>query len=288
MQPKSAVMMRVLLNRFYKGSPESFLGCLPEEDINAILKADVKSNDPTFALKGLWEKINSIHYSWFKAWVEKLPKENQDVAVFSFPDDYAGKLSQALKISRLPTPLAQIVKEYFVGLAYKHLVGEAELLPKEYLPQTPLSPLGDLNKNELVELVEFLGLHDLADELRQIVDQKTLKSVYGCLIPKEQHYLRFCMQQKERVAAPSLGLERWGGDCEKLKGVLQSRGIMRLGKALSTEHPGFLWHIGHTFDTGRGQALMKYSSQKTLPGIASALAQQVLNLLNILKKKSEV
>jgi hypothetical protein len=98
--------------------------------------------------------------------------------------------------------------------------------------------------------------------------------------------LKFCLQQKEKVAAPPLGLERWSGDCEKLKNTLQTRGIIRLGKALSGVHPDFAHHIAYTFDAGRGQTLLRYRSPNPQPGITPALAQQVLSLLNILKKKS--
>ena len=95
------------------------------------------------------------------------------------------------------------------------------------------------------------------------------------------------MHHKDKVATPSLGLDKWRGNCEKLKTVLQTRGLVRLGKALSGEHPDFIWHLIHILDTGRGQALLKYYSKSAVPGITSALAQQLANLMNFLKKKSE-
>jgi hypothetical protein len=179
------------------------------------------------------------------------------------------------------------VKAYLQSSIYKNIPEIDRVMTLEYLPQSTLSVLASWTKFELVELIEFLGLHDLAEELRQVVDQKSLKNVYACLTPKEQKYLRFCMHHKSKLAPPSLGLDRWSGDCGKLKTALQSRGLIRLGKALSGEHPDFMWHLTHILDSGRGKALMKYYSKEPVGGVTALLAQQVLNLMNMLKKKSE-
>lgn len=287
MHPKSAVMMRVLLNKYYKGSPQSFLSCLPEEEVSQVANVDISSTEPSIALHQSLDKIQAIHYSWFLPYVENLPQEVKLAVLASFPPMHTKKLAQRLKI-RDPLPLLpQTARTFLADKIYKKLVEKEEPLPKEYLPSTPLSPLGSFNKDELVELVEFLGLHDLADELRQVVDPKTFKMVYACLNPSEQQYLRFCMQQKERVAAQRLGLEKWTGDCEKLRTTLQGRGILRLGKALARENKDFIWHLAHTLDSGRGQALLRHCAESTLPAITAALSQQVQSLLNIYKKKSE-
>ena len=288
MHPKCAVMIRVLMNKYYKGSPQALLSPLPSEEAKEILENNCPADKPQIVLISSQEKIAPIHYSWFVELIEKLPKDAQPVMVASFPEKQAVKLTRKFNLNEpLPT-LPDIVKAFLINRFYSHFVGNEEPLPKEYLPQTPLSPLGTLNKDGLVEIVEFLGLHDLADELRQVVVKKTIQMVYACLNPNEQHYLRFCMQQKEKVAAPPLGLDRWSGDCEKLKVTLQLRGIMRLGKALSAENPDLIWHLVHTLDIGRGQALMKYYSSPLAAGITQALMQQVTNLFNILKRKSDM
>ncbi len=286
MQPKSAVMMRVLINRFYQGSPKTFLNCLPAEEAEAVLSIDLGVNDLTPALMSPQSKISNIHYTWFYSSIQKLPKEMQPIVAGAFPPPICISLCQGLNLPPLAAPLSEPVKAFLINEAYKYIKGSSKVLPKQFLPHTAMAPLGELNKQELVELVDFLGLHDLSEELRYIVDQKTLKNVYACLNPKEHQYLKVCMHQKEKIAMPTLGLDRWGGNGEKLKAVLQNRGIIRLGRALSGENPDFVWHIVHMLDAGRGQALLKYYSKQSLPGVTPLLASQVLNLMNILKRKS--
>ncbi len=287
MQPKSTLMLKVLLNRFHKGAPAALLNCLPEEITKQVNALDVNSSDPLPALRGAQEKLAGLHYSWLAPVLEKMPKDIQPLLLTCLSEHQATRLSQHLHIAKEDKPVSEPVKAYLQSSLYKRVPDIDRVLPLEYLPQTTMSPLATWTKFEIVELIEFLGLHDLAEELRQVVDQKSLKNVYACLTPKEQKYLRICMHHKGKLATPSLGLDRWSGDCEKLKTALQSRGLMRLGKALSGEHPDFMWYLTHILDTGRGKALMKYYSREPAGGITAFLAQQVLNLMNILKKKSE-
>lgn len=279
--------MRVLLNRFTKGSPETALRCLPEEDIKQVASYDINSNDFMPAFAQPIDIISKIHYSWLVPLIEKLPKEAKPLFLSSLPDEHALRLSQSLHMESAVKPLHPLVKSYVIQAFYKQIKGIDKVLPFEYLPETQMTVLGRWNKQDLVELIEFLGINDLAEEIRHIVDKKILKNVYTCLTPKEQQYLNICMHHKDKVATPSLGLDKWSGNCEKLKTVLQTRGLVRLGKALSGEHPDFIWHLIHILDTGRGQALLKYYSKSAVPGITSALAQQLANLMNFLKKKSE-
>lgn len=285
MHPKSAVILRVLLNKYYKGSPDSFLGCLSEEEIAQVSKVETTSEDPSIALRSSLKKIEQIHYSWFIPYLENLPQNAKLAAIASLPPAHIKMVTQRLKLKDPLPILPKIAQSFLSSLIYKKNLGKEEPLPKEYLPKNPFSILSEMNKNELVEFVEFLGLHDLADELRHVVDQKTLRMVYSCLSQRQQQYLRFCMQQKERVAGQRLGLEKWGGDCEKLRVTLQGRGILRLGKALCGENRDFVWHLAHTFDSGRGQTLIRYYSESPIPGITQTLSQQVQSLLNIYKKK---
>jgi hypothetical protein len=287
MHVKSAIMMRVMLNRFTKGSPETVLSALPENEIKQVADLDLGMTDFAPAFSQPEDLIGKIHYSWLLPLIEKLPKETLPAIIRSLPKELKTRISQHLNLKEADQPLAEFVKAYLLSMLFKQIKGSEKVIPVPYLPETPLTPLGQWKKNELVELIEFLGLHDLAEEIRHVVAKKTLKNVYGCLSPKEQSYLKNCMTQKEKVTTPRLGLDKWSGNCDKLKAVLQTRGLVRLGKALSGENADFIWYLIHVLDTGRGQALLKYYAKTPIPGITPALSQQVVNLMNFLKKKSE-
>lgn len=286
MRAKKAIMLRVLLNSFQKGSLEPYLRTLPEQLGQSIRELDIPSDDPKAALEQPINKIARIHYSWLEPHIKKLPKDVGEVMVESLPQPQRSRLFNNLGFSHPSKELSHLVKTYLIDELYQLLPGTQKVLPLEYLPKNGLSELAHWKKDELVELVSFLGLHDLAEDLRQIVDKKRLSLLYQCLNTKEQQYLRLCLQHRERISTPSLGLDRWSGSCEKLRSALQSRGLVRLGRALSGEHPDVLWHISHVFDRGRGQTLLKYFSTKKISGVTLILSQQVQNLMNILKKKS--
>ncbi len=284
MKTKSAILLKVLLNRYEKGSPEIALKWLPEEMIKNVSQIPVAANNPLPLFEEPKKALFRMHYSWLLPYIQKLPKGILLPVISSLSDMQSSRLKKILKLdSENALPLAPMAKNY-IAYAIAHAIkGVTEVLPMEYLPETPFNALGLWSKNELVELIEFLGIHDLSNEMKRIVDKKILKNAYNCLSAKEQQYLKICMHLKEKVATPGLGLEKWKGEAGKLKSVLQARGLIRLGKALSGSHPDLIWHLMHILDTGRGTALSKYCSTKALPGITAALSQQAANLMNFLK-----
>ncbi len=286
MTPKSALIMRVLTNRYHKGSPDALLHFLPEDEAEEVRKQEIQSSELSPLLASPLEQISRIHYSWLVPVVQKLPKKVQGHLIHALPLRQAQRLSAFLGVALPNSSLTPLAQNYLAHQILKSLPGVTQVLPLEYLPETPLSTLGHASKDSLIEIISFLGIHDLAEEIRHVVDTKRIKSIYQCLNSYEQQYLKHCMHLKEKFIAPSLGLDKWGGDCEKLRATLQARGLIRLGKALSGDHPDLIWHLTHLLDTGRGQALSKYYSRQAVPNITPALAQQVTNLMGILKKKS--
>ncbi len=103
-----------------------------------------------------------------------------------------------------------------------------------------------------------------------------------------QHFLRICLHKKERVAAPTLNIDQWDGDPEKFNLILHHRGLFRLSKALSGQPMSFVWHVIHLLDTGRGKAVLKNYQQVSVAGITPFLIQQVLAIIDFIKKKADV
>ena len=175
---------------------------------------------------------------------------------------------------------------FFVRKLYDR-IKQREILDPNFLPHEELSVLLDLSRQDLIDIVDFLGLYDLADEVRHMVDKKSLQTVYACLDNKKMQFVRMCLHQKSKFSAPKLNLQNWHGDCAELLMMMHQRGLYRLGKALSGSHPHFLWHLLRRFDTGRSALLQKYYAPQASPGVTSSLVQQVTNVMNFLKQKSE-
>lgn len=285
MDTKKAILLKVLLNRYGKGSPQIALKALPEDISQQISQISLHAADPKPLFEFPQATLHRIHYSWILPHVKNLPHEIQIAVIGCLSKYQQSRLKNLLNITAEYEPLSFLTSSYILNVFYKKIKGIEAVLPLDYLPETPFTSLGGWEKKDLVELVEFLGIHDLSEDMRHIVDKKILKNAYNCLSPKEQQYLKICMHLKEKVSSPTLGLDKWNGDGDKLKAVLQTRGLIRLGKALSGISPDFVWHLTHILDTGRGQALLKYYSKTALPGITAALSQQVVNIMNFLKTK---
>jgi hypothetical protein len=284
MKPKSGMMLRVLLNRFHKGPPDALLAVLPKEEAAEIAKIRTQSKDldPFLALPGA--RLSRIHYSWMVPIVQSFSRGMQPILLSALPEPHSSRLSKLLRKQSSQTALNPLFKNYLLGIFYAKLQ-QPEMVPWEMLPPTPMTMLGQLGKPKLVELIDFIGIYDLASEIRHVVDKRYLERFYLCLTPKKQHFLRVCLNQKEKLATPRLELEGWRGDCTQLAKILHRRGLLRLAGALSGQHPDLIWHICHIFDTGRGTFLQKHVLPEEVPHVTHVLGQQVASVISFLKNK---
>lgn len=276
-------MIRVMLNQFHQGAPDVILKGLPKEQGKDVMKIDVQSQDAPYLLNESKELIKQVHYSWLAPVVEGFPVKMRPLFLTSLPKSKGEILSQAIKAPLHPVKLALSVRLYLLNMITSKLK-PSEVLPAPYLPASNLLPLAGMQKGEIVQLIDFLGLYDLAEEIRHIVDKRYLKAIYNCLSIKKQHFLRMCLHKKEQLSVPRLGLDKWRGDCKTLDSMVHKRGLLRLGKAVSGQHPDFIWHLVHRLDTGRGRLLQQYYDKEEIPGVTQVLVQEILNLMNFFKK----
>lgn len=283
MQNREWLVFRILVNRFHQKSPETFLKALPKETYQKVLEQEVLSEDTALLLAQPQELMSKVHYSWLADAFKKLPEPLKHAVLSALPAEAAEGISRQAQIQNSRTDLSPPIKRFLASILYKHFE-KKNILPVPFLPKTPLSQLADKSKNQLIELIDFLSLYDLAEELRHIVDKNTIKHIYSTLSALKQRFLRACLYQKEKLIVGRLDVNLAIIDRRQLGLVLHKRGILRLAKALSGQHPDLLWHIAHTLDSGRGQLLMRYYKEQEIAGISPALSLQVMNVLNILSK----
>lgn len=285
MQAKAWIMLRVLLNRFHPNFSEAMLTCLPQDETKALLAQEVSSNNVALALTHPAVAIEKIHYSWLVPAFQKMPKYLQKPLLWALPPGQAAKIRDFLKFPyEPPSALAPAIQSLLINLLYTE-VKHTEILPSEYLPQTSLTSLANLTKPQLVELIDFLGIYDLAEEVRYIIDRSLLKNLHTCLSTKQRQFLHTCLHQREKIAASPMEFKKWDGDCKKLENMLHRRGLVRFGKALSGQHPDLIWHITRILDTGRGALLAEYCTPQPIPGVTTALVEQLVHLMEFLNLK---
>lgn len=286
MQSKDWLIFRILLNRFHPKSNELFLKNMPQDEARFVLNQKFSSTDVSLLLTQPESLIEKIHYSWLLDTFNKIPKSLHASILASMPDVQYKALSQALNIPEKKLNLSPIAKRFLINMLYAQFE-KKEILPLEFLPENPLLFLCSLKKQQLVTLIDYLGIYDLAEEIRHIVEKNLLKDIYSCIPLKKQHFLKNCLNQKEKLVTPRLDLDNWDRDSQKLEKILHKRGMIRLSHALSGLHPDFIWHLIHLLDSGRGRIIASHYKEEEIPSVSQALIAQVINVNNYLNKTSE-
>ena len=270
-------MLRVLINRYNPKAGNALLKFLPAEKAAMVMNQDIDSADFTPLLQQPQKSVARMHYSWIQPILESFPEPLQSAVLATLTAEQIAGLKKTS-----PIPISDVAKAFIIDQLSQHL-NIKEHVPIEYLPKTEFSSLAHLTKRQLVNFLDFLGLYDLASEVRHIVNRNYLKNIYTCLTPKQFYYLKVCLNQKEQIVSPKLGIDPAKLDCQKLKQIIHRRGLVRFGKALCGQHPDLIWHIAHILDMGRGNILLKEYQPKEVPKVTKILKQQVVNLMNFLK-----
>ena len=287
MSTKTALLFNILLNHFGLNSNKQLLTYLPEQESAEITQHSSKINHPEIFLSWPQQSITRTHYSWLQPVIERFSQTLQMPLIAALPQPQSTKLQEIFKHQQLTEPLAPPIKHFLLHLYFQHWKPEQIFTP-DYLPHTPLSPLLNLSKNQVVELIDFLALYDLSDIIRTIVDKKLLENINNYLSPQKQECLRCILQQKHKLTAPKLSLSTWNGQPENLHFLLHKRGLQRFSMALCTQSEDFLWHITHILDTGRGKIIINNYKKTQIDEVNTVLIQQIQFLLNFLYAKSNV
>jgi hypothetical protein len=278
----------------------AFLGKLPPEKRSALLKLLPRETeeklealpktwaDPTQGLKTLALWLGEIHYSWFAPILRTMPQGEILLFLSSLSDTAILGLKKILLFSATTAPLTPQGKKYLHQLLYKKLTqGEKELLPLECLPESSMNALLEIRVADLNALIDFLGLHDLAVEVRHIIETAKLKKINEALSANEQAYLRILLQSREPVTFARMGITNWQGDAEALKSLIRQRGLNRLAKAVQGQHSSFIWYLTRRLDIDRSLILQKLIAPLENSAATSMLAGQVLELLSYMRQYRE-
>ncbi len=267
------MMLRVLINRYHGGSHPD-LSALPEDETKGISEAPVDSDDADIAIRQPWEFLLSIHYSWLYPPLDKIPDTLLPHIVASLPEGQKDKIAGHYRLDKLPQGLPDPVKHLLLDRLYSYLEIKVKT-PLAFVPKQPLQDILELSKERIVDLVDCLGVYDVAKELKQIVDRNQLGKIVEALNPLQQGYLKLVIHKQQRWSSVKLGLDQWGGNKQKLQKALHLRGIMRLGKALKGQHPDFVKHFYLKLDTGRAKQIQNYFDQEETGSAIRGLVMDV-------------
>lgn len=226
------------------------------------------------------ERLQHVHYSWLIPFLEPFAEHDKEMILSSIDTGQAKRLRSYFDLDENPLSLKKGVKNYLISAIYEWLISDQNgFLPLEFLPNHPLNPLINLDKKELQILADYLGLHDLAIELKHVIKSEQIKKIQAVLSRKEQDYLKKQLKVKDPIPFTRLNLDGWNGDSEKLKNILHHRGFNRLAKALFGCHPSLLWNICHKLDTGRAKMIHKFYGDIKNDETRNGLITHILQLI---------
>ena len=256
---------------------EELLRFFPPSFAQEVRNLPMSSNGDKSSLFSIDRWSQPIHYSWFSDIMREYPPKVQACFLGVLTHQQAEGLQKLLSLTEKRKNLIPFLRPFLTHILHR-TIADPDLLAEQLLPPSPFNNLLKLQRKQLIHLVDFLGLHDLSADLRQVVDKDLLSRIHQALSPDQLHFLQYCSKQPLKWVSPKLGLLAWDGSKKQLNYLLHSRGLIRLAKAIFPEHPSFKWHLMHHFDTGRAKIIQKEFYRKQDSSLLSYFKNQVLHI----------
>ncbi len=284
MYASASLVCKAFLDKCQPSERAALLNFLPEKDQRLLEALPTTSVDLKKGFPSLKKTLDKIHFSWFAPHLRTLPENDIRLFLSALNPEQAEGLKGILLFSDHFPELTIPAETYIQEILIKKLVQNEDLAPLNFLPPSPLNALLDLTQEQLENLIRYLGLHDLAFEMRQIIETAKLKRIFGTLTKNEKEYLQALLPQKEQVVLKRVQIQNWDGRRESLKSLIQQRGLQRLGKALYGENPTLIWLVTHHFDISMGGELLKACTKIELAKAKQHLINQIVKILSFIKR----
>lgn len=287
MRTTAQMTLRALLKSCSPSEEAALMNHLSPPQKESLEKLAEPYGDPLHDFWPTPDLLNSIHPSWMSSFLRNLSEKDIGLYLAALQPSQSAALKKDLLYSGETPVLTPQGKLYLQQTLLESLTSSIqELVPPSSLPSSPLNILLELKNDQLSLLLDFLGLHDVGLEVRQIIDKQKLKKIYDVLSPAQLTYLKILLQSFEPVTFAPMGLSGWDGDREKLKSLLLQRSANRLAKALYGQHASLIWYILHRINLEQALLVQKLCTPLENPRANSILISQILEFINFTKEVS--
>lgn len=279
------IICRTWIEKRAKGSKAALISFLPPIQREQITTLTPPSSDVSLGFNLIDTVFKWSHPSWFAPFLRTLSEGDAILFISALEQKSAEFLQTTLKLSSPLHSLSPLCLDFFKKkLVHSILPPALDLIPLEGLPTSNLQQLIALSSHELKLLVEFLGLHDLAIEMKQIIDNTKLKMIYSTLSPSKELYLKMLTHKKEPVVFKRIEISHWDGKKETLLNLLYQRGLNRLAKAVYPEDSSFIWYVKHRMDLEEAHLFSAFLKGLDHANAYNILSRQVLEAITFLQK----
>lgn len=276
-----------LLTHFHPENYSEYWTHLEEPERVLLEKMHIDDSPLKLKIDSPHQILEGIHYSWFIEPLKQLPSLLLAQALSLLSKEQRQKMSKYPGFKKAYKPASFALSNYLLIFLIEQL-GVDELAPLCFLPSSPQNFLLHFTKEKLVQLIERLGLIEIAQVSKKIVDPKVLQRVSKFLNRSQKKRFEEAQKQSEPKALSQEHFLKALLDKKTFFVFLEKRGIERLARALVLEHPFFLWHIAHRLDIGRGQELL-LKARRLMPSPTTPFYQkQLLQLIEELKESEPV
>ena len=223
------VVFKGLLQATEQDEQFDLLKYTTESERTLLGSIDVGAFDPKQGVSSPQERLERIHYTWFVDFFSAVDHKDQAWLLSALSEEQQDRVLETLDIpKRRPTPFGA---RYLASMLYDAMIiDEPFLVPLECLPTHPLMGLLHFSLCELVELVDYLGLHDVSPEIRTLISGSVLQKIEHVFSDKQKEYLKLLLGSKEPVIFSGLGLNSWDGNEKKTERDLAPEGLESIGK----------------------------------------------------------
>jgi len=279
------LVCRAFIDKQTRETKEAILSVLSPEQKKKILALPPAASDLSLGFDKVKYLLTRSHYSWFAPFLRTLSENEISLFLAAFPEKKAEALGKLLLFSSPLFPLTRIGQNFLQKkLAASLLKHIPNLPPPEALPQSPLNSLLELESETLELLVDFLGLYDLAAEMRLIIDKVTVKKIGAALSPEKALFFSNFVNRLEPSPFKRMELASWNGKTEDLLLLITKSGLNRLAKALYAEDPGLFEYIKLRMSTDKATLFSSFYKEAEPRKAYNLLKRQIPEVLTFFKK----
>lgn len=285
MRLSSRVVLKSFLERSSPAEQSSLAGYLAPIEKQILDKLPKTYGNPLSDAETPQQLLGQIHPSWISPFLRTLSEKDIGIFLAAIGTALSSAVGKDLLYAGKIPHLSEIGKEYLQKTILGYLTAEVEdLLPLSSLPESPLNILLDLKIDLLNLSLDFLGLHDLCVEIKQIIEKTKLQKINEALSPHQLNYLKILLQSPEPVSFAKMGLANWNEDPEKLKMLIRQRGANRMAKALYGQDPSLVWYVLHKLDFERAFLVKKLMSPMDNSRAVQILIAQILEYITYIRQ----
>ncbi|MCF7806646.1 MAG: hypothetical protein K9M07_04005 [Simkaniaceae bacterium] len=263
----------------------SLLHFLPLEEMNKI--KEMPSFDWTAVDQmPIYAFLSKIHPSWIKPFFDQLSSNDRELFLSAFVKRKE-ELAKAFQLEIKPIALSPIAQSFILKHLYHTFFVKEGLLPFPFISKDPFFRLLTLSYDELIDLIDLLGMSDMAIELSEVIQGKQVRAILETFNERKITFLKQIRTSEETVSFGKMHLSSWDQNQEKLKKIIHQRGLNRLAKALCGASEHFLGYLAYMLSKDEAKMFKSFYTKKKNPKVLEVLNKELNRALDFLLTSEE-